>query len=221
MSSTAISHLYSNSIRVLCNANTSEGFNPSKDVSLPEMNLKTGETTGIIGGPSASKRPILAFFAGGLHGPIRPVLLEHWKGKDADVQVYEYLPKGMSYYDMMKKSKFCICPSGYEVASPRVVEAIYLECVPVIISEGYILPFSDVLNWKSFSVFVPVSDIPNLKNILMGISQRQYIRMQRRVKMVQKHFVVSSPPKRFDVYHMILHSIWLRRLNVRIHHPVD
>ncbi|CAA7410420.1 unnamed protein product [Spirodela intermedia] len=214
--SSAKSNLYQNSIRVLCNANTSEGFNPSKDVSLPEINLKTGLTAGIIGGPSASHRPTLAFFAGGLHGPIRPLLLEHWKGKDRDIQVYEYLPRGISYYDMMRKAKFCICPSGYEVASPRVVEAIYLECVPVIISDGYVLPFSDVLNWKSFSIQVAKKDIPNLKEILLGVSQRQYIRMQRRVRLVQRHFVVNSPPKRFDVFHMILHSIWLRRLNIRV-----
>lgn len=218
--SSAKSNLYLNSIRVLCNANTSEGFDPSKDVSLPEINLKTGLTAGIIGGPSASHRPTLAFFAGGLHGPIRPLLLEHWKGKDRDIQVYEYLPRGMSYYDMMRKAKFCICPSGYEVASPRVVEAIYLECVPVIISDGYVLPFSDVLNWKSFSIQVAAKDIPNLKEILLGVSQRQYIRMQRRVRLVQRHFVVSTPPKRFDVFHMILHSIWLRRLNIRVN-PVS
>ncbi|KAJ3705542.1 hypothetical protein LUZ61_009247 [Rhynchospora tenuis] len=209
-------HLYSNSIRVLCNANTSEGFNPSKDVSLPEINLKTDSIASVIGGPSASHRPILAFFAGGDHGPIRPLLLKHWKNKDNDIQVYEYLHKGVSYYDMMRKSKYCICPSGYEVASPRIVEALYLECVPVTIGDNYVLPFSDVLNWKSFSVQVPKEDIPNLKSILMSISPRQYIRMQRRVKIAQRHFMVNSPPKRYDVFHMILHSIWLRRLNVQV-----
>ncbi|KAJ1701159.1 hypothetical protein LUZ63_000938 [Rhynchospora breviuscula] len=209
-------HLFSNSIRVLCNANTSEGFNPSKDVSLPEINLKTDSIASTIGGPSASHRPILAFFAGGDHGPIRPLLLKHWKNKDNDIQVYEYLRKGVSYYDMMRKSKYCICPSGYEVASPRIVEALYLECVPVTIGDNYVLPFSDVLNWKSFSVPVSKEDIPNLKAILMSISPRQYIRMQRRVKIAQRHFMVNSPPKRYDVFHMILHSIWLRRLNVQV-----
>lgn len=209
-------YLYSNSIRVLCNANTSEGFNPLKDATLPEINLQNGLTAGIIGGPSPSRRPFLAFFAGGLHGHIRSVLLQHWKDKDEQIQVHQYLPKGMSYYDMMRKSKYCICPSGYEVASPRIVEAIYLECVPVIISDHYVPPFSDVLNWKAFSVQVAVQDIPNLKNILWSISPRQYIRMQRRVKTVQRHFIVSSPPQRFDVFHMILHSIWLRRLNVQV-----
>lgn len=214
----AVPNLYKNSIRALCNANTSEGFNPSKDVSFPEVNLRTGGLRGLIGGPSPSHRPILAFFAGGLHGPIRPILLEHWENRnDLEMRIHQYLPRKVSYLDMMKKSKFCVCPSGYEVASPRVVEAIYTGCVPVLISDHYVPPFSDVLNWKSFSVEVPVSEIPNLKRILAGISPRQYIRMQRRVVQVRRHFEVNSPPKRFDVFHMILHSVWLRRLNVRVH----
>lgn len=140
------------------------------------------------------------------------------------MQVYDQLPNGMSYESMLKKSKYCLCPSGYEVASPRIVEAIYAECVPVLISDAYVPPFSDVLNWKSFSVQVQVKDIPNIKDILTGISQTQYLRMHRRVKQVQRHFVVNGPPKRFDVFHMIVHSIWLRRLNIKIGgspRPVD
>lgn len=212
----SVPYLGKNSIRVLCNANTSEKFSPVKDVSFPEINLQTGGLTGLIGGPSPSRRSILAFFAGGVHGPIRPVLLEHWESKDEDIRVHKYLPKGVSYYEMMRKSKYCLCPSGYEVASPRVVEAIYTGCVPVLISEHYVPPFSDVLNWKSFSVAISTRDIPNLKSILTNISSRQYIRMHRRVVQVRRHFEFNSPPKRFDVFHMILHSIWLRRLNVRI-----
>lgn len=212
----SVPELGRNSIRALCNANTSEKFSPVKDVSFPEINLRTGDIKGLVGGPSPSKRPILAFFAGGVHGPIRPILLEHWEGKDQDMKVHKYLPKGVSYYEMMRKSKFCLCPSGYEVASPRVVEAIYTGCVPVLISEHYVPPFSDVLRWKSFSVQLSSKDIPNLKKILTSITSSQYIRMQRRVLQVRRHFEFNSPPKRFDVFHMILHSIWLRRLNVRI-----
>ncbi|KAF6167685.1 hypothetical protein GIB67_017180 [Kingdonia uniflora] len=115
---------------------------------------------------------------------------------------------------MLKKSKYCLCLSGYEVASPRVIEDIYAECVPVLISDHYVPPFSDILNWKSFSVQIPVKDIANIKRIRMGISQTQYLRMHRRVKQVQKHFVVNGPSKRFDVFHMTLHSIWLS-LNIR------
>lgn len=202
----AIPYLYKNSVRVLCNANTSEGFNPTKDASLPEINLVTGEIKGLTGGPSPSRRSILGFFAGGCHGHIRRVLLKQWKNKDQDLQVYEYLPRHISYKGMMKKSRFCLCPSGYEVASPRIVHPINAECAPVVISERYFLPFSDVLDWKSFSVSVQVEDILNLKNILNGISTRLYLRMQRRIKQVQKHFVLN-----YDLFHMILHWVWLGR----------
>lgn len=213
-----VKELYYNAIRVLCNANTSEYFNPKKDASFPEINLVTGEIVNLTASLPPSNRSILAFFAGNLyHGKIRAVLFKHWKGRDKQVQIYERLPEGLSYGDMMKKSKYCLCPSGHEVASPRIVEAIYAECVPVLISQHYVLPFSDVLNWDSFSVHVPVSEIPNLKKILMGISEDQYLRMLEHVKQVQRHFLVNDPPKRYDVFNMIIHSIWLRRLNVRIY----
>ncbi|KAL6880687.1 hypothetical protein ACP4OV_012252 [Aristida adscensionis] len=217
--SSANEQLFGNAIRVLCNANTSEGFSPAKDVSLPEVNLRSDAVERQVGGPSASRRPILAFFAGGNHGPVRPLLLRYWKGRgDPDVVVSEYLPRGVSYTAMMRRSRFCLCPGGYEVASPRLAEAIYLECVPVVIDDGdYALPFADVLNWEAFSVRVRVADIPRVKEILAGVSPRRYIQLQRRVRAVRRHFMVhGGAPRRYDAFHMILHSVWLRRLNVRV-----
>ncbi|MBD4019763.1 hypothetical protein GUI04_12230, partial [Xanthomonas citri pv. citri] len=88
--------------------------------------------TTITGGLPPSNRTTLAFFAGGqFHGKIRPLFFKHWKDKDEDIRVYERVPNNVSYLEMMKTSRFCICPSGFEVASPRIVEAIYAECVPV------------------------------------------------------------------------------------------
>ncbi|CAK8568599.1 unnamed protein product [Lathyrus sativus] len=210
--------LYNTSIRVLCNANTSEGFNPLKDVSLPEIYLYGGEVSPklLTPPPDSAPRQYLAFFAGGLHGPIRPILLQYWKNKDSDIAVYEYLPKGIDYNSFMLNSKYCLCPSGHEVASPRIVESIYAECVPVILSTNYVLPFSDVLRWEAFSVQVDVSDIPRLKEILNGIPESKYRKLKNGVRAVRKHFTLNQPAKRFDVFHMILHSIWLRRLNIKL-----
>ncbi|CAK8568014.1 unnamed protein product [Lathyrus sativus] len=176
------------------------------------MNLKTGDLTNlVVQGYPPSHRTILAFIAGHLDGNIRYLLLNTWKNKDGDVKD--------SYHTKLRSSKFCLCLS--EVASPRIVEAIFAECVPMLISDSYVPPFSDVLNWKLFSVQIDVKEIPNIKKILMGISERQYLKMQRRVKQVQRHFVPHEPPKRFDVFHMTIHSIWLRRLNIRIRDDVQ
>ncbi|CAN0877543.1 Probable glycosyltransferase At5g25310 [Linum grandiflorum] len=215
--------VHDKSMRVLCNANTSEGFNPRKDVSLPEIHLYGGNIpTALLLSPTSSPnhRPYLGFFAGGLHGPIRPILLNHWLNRnDTELLVFEYLPKNLSYYSFMLKSKFCLCPSGHEVASPRIVEAIYAECVPVILSENYVLPFSDVLRWEGFSVKVDVGEIPNLKEVLSSIPEEEYSRLRDGVRAVRKHFVLNRPAKRFDVFHMILHSVWLRRLDFKL--PFD
>ncbi|KAK4802386.1 hypothetical protein SAY86_000589 [Trapa natans] len=213
-------HLYNTSTRVLCNANTSEGFNPKKDVSLPEIHLLDGNIpASLLSPPLAAPRPHLAFFAGGLHGPIRPVLLRHWRSEsrhDPDLLVYEYLPPDKDYYSLMLRSRFCLCPSGHEVASPRVVEAIYAECVPVILSEGYVLPFSDVLRWEEFSVRVEVREIPRLKELLEAVHETEYRKLKAGVRAVRRHFVLNRPARRFDVFHMILHSIWLRRLDLNL-----
>lgn len=144
------------------------------------------------------------------------MLFQHWKNRDTDLLVYEYLPKDLDYFSIMIRSKFCLCPSGYEVASPRIVEAIYAECVPVILSRNYSLPFSDVLRWETFSIELDVLEIPRLKEVLVAVSDEKYRKLKKGLRIVRRHFVLNNPAKRFDVFHMVLHSVWLRRLNVKL-----
>ncbi|KAK8453225.1 hypothetical protein SEVIR_5G248100v4 [Setaria viridis] len=219
---TATSHrdLRKNAIKALCNADSSEGiFTPGKDVSLPETTIRTPRRPlRYVGGLPVSRRGILAFFAGNVHGRVRPELLRHWgDGRDDDMRVYSLLPsrvsRRMSYIQHMKNSRFCLCPMGYEVNSPRIVEALYYECVPVIIADNFVLPLSEVLDWSAFSVVVAEKDIPDLKRILQGIPLRRYVAMHGCVKRLQRHFLWHARPIKYDLFHMILHSIWLSRVN--------
>ncbi|KAJ0049077.1 hypothetical protein Pint_15833 [Pistacia integerrima] len=187
---TTTSHkeLKENAIKALCNADTSEGiFKAGHDVSLPETTIRTPRRPHrYIGARNrVSQRPILAFFAGFMHGRVRPILLKYWR-KDEDMKIHGHLPvhvaRNMSYIQHMKSSKYCICPMGFEVNSPRIVESIYYECVPVIIADNFVLPLSEVLDWSAFSIVVAEKDIPKLKEILLAIPLRKYLRMQANVE---------------------------------------
>ncbi|CAM8966363.1 unnamed protein product [Rhodiola kirilowii] len=207
-----------NCIRSLCNANAGDGFRIGKDATLPVTFVrKAKEPLRDLGVKLPSKRPTLAFFAGSMHGDLRPLLVKYWQNKEPDMVILGSLPRNGQgqkiYRDHMKNSKYCICARGYEVHTPRIVEAIFQECVPVIIADNYVPPFFEVLNWESFAVFVKEKDVANLRKILVSIPHRKYRLMQQRVKVVQEHFLWHKKPVRYDLFNMILHSVWHNRLS--------
>lgn len=205
---------YMNCIRSLCNADVGIDFVVGKDVSLPETKISAAQNpNGNVGGNRPSKRTILAFFAGNMHGYVRPILLNHWSSSpEPDMKIFNRI-NHKSYIRFMKQSRFCVCAKGYEVNSPRVVESVLYGCVPVIVSDNFVPPFLEVLDWESFAVFVSEKEIPNLRKILISIPLRRYVEMHKRVLKVQKHFMWhDGEPVRYDMFHMILHSVWYNRV---------
>lgn len=204
-------------IKALCNADVTAGFKIGRDISLPETYVRAAKNPlRDLGGKPASQRRILAFYAGSMHGYLRPILLQHWKDKDPEMNIFGRMPFGvaskMNYIEHMKSSKYCICPKGYEVNSPRVVESIFYECVPVIISDNFVPPFFEVLDWDAFSVIVAEKDIPRLKDILSSIPEEKYVKMQMAVRKAQRYFLWHAKPEKYDLFHMTLHSIWYNRV---------
>ena len=41
-------------------------------------------------------------------------------------------------------------------------------------SDFHDLPFNDILDWRKFSVILKETDVPQLKEILKGISDKQF-----------------------------------------------
>ncbi|OMO82653.1 Exostosin-like protein [Corchorus capsularis] len=162
-----------NCLRVLCSANAAKDFKIGKDTSLPATNIRSAKAPlENLGGKPPSERNILAFFAGGMNGYLRPILLQYWQNKEPDMKIFGPMPGD----------------------------------IEVIISDNYVPPFFEVLNWEAFAVFIQEKDIPNLRNILLSIPEEKYLEMHSRVKLVQQHFLWHKKPVKYDLFHMILHS---------------
>lgn len=95
-------------------------------------------------------------FVGSMTHPIRSELLEMYG------HMYNFT-KTDNWKEIMQQSTFSLCPRGFGATSFRLYEAIQLGSIPIYIwEEDLMLPFSDILDWHSFSMIVHRSKISTL-----------------------------------------------------------
>ena len=57
-------------------------------------------------------------------------------------------------FENLIKSSFLFMSKGYGPASFRLYESIELGTVPVYISDDFVLPFEEEINWTDFAVLI-------------------------------------------------------------------
>jgi hypothetical protein len=75
-----------------------------------------------------------------------------------------------SYFQLIRRSKFVLCPRGFGISSIRIFEAMSCGRVPVIISDQWIPP--PEISWKDFCVFVPQKDVFLIPELLRDLTDR-------------------------------------------------
>ena len=65
------------------------------------------------------------------------------------------------------------------------MEILRRGCVPVVADDAAVLPFSEVLDWKRFSVRIYRQDISSLVDMAMDVSSSRVNEMQKQVQRTQ------------------------------------
>lgn len=75
-----------------------------------------------------------------------------------------------AYAEIMRRSKFILCPRGAGPASFRLFEAMAMQRVPVVISDAWVRPLGP--RWEEFTISVRERDVERVPEIVAACEDR-------------------------------------------------
>ena len=93
---------------------------------------------------------------------------------------------------MLYRSIFTLCPAGYGRWTYRLAESLAAGSIPVIISDGYILPHQNQIKWDNICLRVSEDNICNLKEIIMSKKEEEIQSMQYEISCAKKHLTLEA-----------------------------
>jgi len=172
-------------------ANFERALNP-RTVSMPALPLvrETG---------SEPQRDVLVSFQGAASHPVRRVLARLHDGKDFIIRLVEpaaYAGRidvesgaaDSEYESLLDRSVFAFVPRGDALFSYRLLEAMARGAIPVILSDGWVLPFDRLIDWSSCSISFHHEAVHRIPETLRAFTPDEILRMQQSVREIYRRF---------------------------------
>lgn len=83
------------------------------------------------------------------------------------------------YDELLKNATFCLAPRGRRLGSYRFLESLQAGCIPVLLSNGWELPFSEVIDWSKALVQGDERFLTELPSVVRSYSKQQILSMKQ------------------------------------------
>jgi hypothetical protein len=126
------------------------------------------------GAPSHPCREALARLHDGRRFVVELVPVEHHAGRiDATTSTFD-----TGYVELMRRSIFAFVPRGDSLFSYRLAEALAFGCIPIVLSDGWLLPFDRRICWAAAALMVPENMIPLIGEMLSKFTPERIADLQ-------------------------------------------
>ena len=110
-------------------------------------------------------------------------------------QIQKQLGRTIQPNELMSRSVFTLCPAGYGRWSFRFVQALLNGSIPVLLSDDYVLPLAEKIQWEELCIRVEEKSLLDVEQILKDIPQERVLQMQEKLKnskhLFGKDFILS------------------------------
>ncbi|XP_070534965.1 exostosin-2-like [Ptychodera flava] len=171
-------------------------YRPGYDISIPVFNHLITHVE-LPSKPDSYMRKFLAISAQmGIHSDFRNILnnmsskgenilvLDKCQVGNEDISPMEKMCHGLrqfNYPHVLQEATFCIVLRGARLGQTALTDALKAGCIPVVLSDTYIMPFSEVLDWKRAAIVLNEEDLDEVPSILRNISPARVSSMRKQV----------------------------------------
>jgi hypothetical protein len=164
-------------------------YRPGRDVSFPTCSIVQFQREHV----ASNENTLLVSLVGWNSHPVREALARLHNGRDVVIRCGRdrrhfgrastgsslEQPEVRDFAQLLLNSRFGFVPRGDALFSYRLFETMAAGAVPVILSDGWVLPFSEFLDWPQFSVVIPESQAADSLDILRNLPDARVLEMRR------------------------------------------
>lgn len=107
------------------------------------------------------------------------------------------------YETLLQNSTFCLVPRGRRLGSFRFLEALQAGCIPVLLSNSWVLPFHPQIDWKQAAIWGDERLLLQVVDIVRSISPSKIMEMRQQTQVLWERYFSSIEKTVFTTFEII------------------
>lgn len=112
------------------------------------------------------------------------------------------------YETLLQNSTFCLVPRGRRLGSFRFLEALQAGCIPVLLSNSWVLPFQSKIDWSQAVVWADERLLLQVPDILRSISPSKVFALRQQSQIIWERYMSSIEKIVFTTFE-VSDGLWL------------